>query len=78
MEQLDVNLIVAKVQDLIDSGEIKEQSDPNADQNELQSPTLLKALEEHEFGAAFGGARRDGEKARAKERFFSHRDECGQ
>ncbi|GAA5520578.1 sulfate adenylyltransferase subunit CysD [Aliifodinibius salicampi] len=78
MDELGVNLIVAKVQDLIDAGEIKEQNGPNPSRNKLQIPTLLKALEEHEFDAAFGGARRDEEKARAKERFFSHRDEFGQ
>ena len=78
MDQLGVELIVAKVQDLIDSGRVKEENGPNASRNKLQIPTLLQALEEHEFDAAFGGARRDEEKARAKERFFSHRDEFGQ
>lgn len=78
MEELGVELIVAKVQDMIDSGRVKEESGPNASRNKLQIPTLLKALEEHGFDAAFGGARRDEEKARAKERFFSHRDEFGQ
>ncbi len=78
MEELGVELIVAKVQDLIDSGRVKEEKGPNASRNKLQIPTLLQALEEHEFDAAFGGARRDEEKARAKERFFSHRDEFGQ
>ncbi|MCW9706029.1 sulfate adenylyltransferase subunit CysD [Fodinibius salsisoli] len=78
MDELGVELIVAKVQDLIDSGEVREENGPNASRNKLQIPALLKALEEHEFDAAFGGARRDEEKARAKERFFSHRDEFGQ
>lgn len=78
MDELGVELIVAKVQDLIDSGQVKEEKGPNASRNKLQIPALLKALEEHEFDAAFGGARRDEEKARAKERFFSHRDEFGQ
>ena len=78
MDELGVELIVAKVQDLIDSGRVKEEKGPNASRNKLQIPTLLKALEEHEFDAAFGGARRDEEKARAKERFFSHRDEFSQ
>lgn len=78
MEQLGVDLIVAKVQDLIDSGRVQEEKGPNPSRNKLQIPTLLKALEDHEFDAAFGGARRDEEKARAKERFFSHRDEFGQ
>ncbi|MDZ7717101.1 MAG: sulfate adenylyltransferase subunit CysD [Balneolaceae bacterium] len=78
MEELGVELIVAKVQDLIDSGRVQEEKGPNPSRNKLQIPTLLQALEEHDFDAAFGGARRDEEKARAKERFFSHRDEFGQ
>lgn len=78
MDELGVELIVAKVQDLIDSGRVKEEKGPNASRNKLQIPTLLKAIEDHGFDAAFGGARRDEEKARAKERFFSHRDEFGQ
>lgn len=78
MEELGVDLIVAKVQDMIEAGRVKEESGPNASRNKLQIPTLLKALEDHGFDAAFGGARRDEEKARAKERFYSHRDEFGQ
>jgi len=78
IEELGVDLIVAKVQDLIDTGRVQEENGPNASRNKLQIPTLLKAIEEHGFDAAFGGARRDEEKARAKERFFSHRDEFGQ
>jgi len=78
MDDLGVNLIVAKVQDMIDAGRVKEEKGPNPSRNKLQIPTLLNALEEHDFDAAFGGARRDEEKARAKERFFSHRDEFGQ
>ncbi len=78
MDELGVELIVAKVQDMIDAGRVKEEKGPNPSRNKLQIPTLLHALEEHEFDAAFGGARRDEEKARAKERFFSHRDEFGQ
>lgn len=78
MDDLGVNLIVAKVQDMIDAGRVKEEKGPNPSRNKLQIPTLLNALEEHGFDAAFGGARRDEEKARAKERFFSHRDEFGQ
>ncbi|HEX6982799.1 MAG TPA: sulfate adenylyltransferase subunit CysD [Balneolaceae bacterium] len=78
MEKLGVELIVAKVQDSIDAGQVKEESGTNASRNKLQIPTLLNAIEEHDFDAAFGGARRDEEKARAKERFFSHRDEFGQ
>lgn len=78
MDELGVELIVAKVQDMIDAGRVKEEKGPNPSRNKLQIPTLLHALEEHDFDAAFGGARRDEEKARAKERFFSHRDEFGQ
>lgn len=78
MEELGVELIVAHVQDMIDAGKVREEKGPNASRNKLQIPTLLNALEKHGFDAAFGGARRDEEKARAKERFFSHRDEFGQ
>jgi sulfate adenylyltransferase subunit 2 len=78
MEELGVELIVAKVQDMIDSGRVKEEKGLNASRNKLQIPALLKALEDNGYDAAFGGARRDEEKARAKERFFSHRDEFGQ
>src|SRR5699024_8971822 len=78
MDRLGVNLIEAKVQDLIDSGQVKEENGKDASRNKLQIPTLLQALEEHGFDACFGGARRDEEKARAKERFFSHRDDFGQ
>ncbi len=78
MDDLGVDLIVAHVQDMIDAGKVKEPKGPNPSRNKLQIPTLLNALEEHDFDAAFGGARRDEEKARAKERFFSHRDEFGQ
>jgi len=78
MDELGVDLIVANVQDLIDDGKVREEKGPNPSRNKLQIPTLLQALEEHGFDAAFGGARRDEEKARAKERFFSHRDEFGQ
>ncbi|NGP88343.1 sulfate adenylyltransferase subunit CysD [Fodinibius halophilus] len=78
MDELGVDLIVAHVQDMIDEGRVKEEKGPNPSRNKLQIPTLLRALEENNFDAAFGGARRDEEKARAKERFFSHRDEFGQ
>lgn len=78
MEELGVELIVAKVQDSIDNGRVKEEQGLNASRNKLQTTTLLDAIEKHGFDAAFGGARRDEEKARAKERFFSHRDEFGQ
>jgi sulfate adenylyltransferase subunit 2 len=70
-------LIVASVQDSIDAGRAKEDS-PGASRNRLQTTTLLDALEEHGFDAAFGGARRDEERARAKERVLSFRDEFGQ
>lgn len=78
MEELDVELIVASVQESIDKGRVAEEKGPNASRNKLQTTTLLDAIERHGFDAAFGGARRDEEKARAKERFFSHRDEFGQ
>jgi sulfate adenylyltransferase subunit 2 len=70
-------LIVASVQDSIDAGRVKEET-PGGSRNRLQTVTLLNALEEHGFDAAFGGARRDEERARAKERVFSFRDEFGQ
>ena len=75
---LRADLVVASVQDSIDKGRVQEEKGPNASRNGLQTVTLLDALEEHGFDAALGGARRDEEKARAKERFFSHRDEFGQ
>jgi len=75
---LGCNLIVASVQESIDKGRVVEEKGPNASRNSLQTVTLLDALEEHQFDAALGGGRRDEEKARAKERFFSHRDEFGQ
>jgi sulfate adenylyltransferase subunit 2 len=71
-------LIVRYVQDSIDQGRVAEEKGPNASRNALQTVTLLDALAEFQFDAALGGARRDEEKARAKERFFSHRDEFGQ
>jgi len=78
MEKLDVQLIVGYVQDSIDQGRVVEETGPNASRNGLQTVTLLDSLTEHKFEAALGGARRDEEKARAKERFFSHRDVFGQ
>lgn len=75
---LNEKLIVRTVQESIEKGRAVEESGPNASRNALQTVTLLDALEEHRFDAAIGGARRDEEKARAKERFFSHRDEFGQ
>ena len=77
IEEAGHRLIVASVQASIDSGRVK-QEDPNASRNRLQTTTLLDAIEENEFDAAFGGARRDEERARAKERIFSFRDEFGQ
>jgi sulfate adenylyltransferase subunit 2 len=78
VERLNVNLVVASVQESIDSGRVVEETGPRASRNRLQTTTLLDAIEEHEFDAVMGGARRDEEKARAKERFFSFRDEFGQ
>jgi sulfate adenylyltransferase subunit 2 len=78
VEQLGARLIVRYVQDSIDQGRVKEETGPNASRNALQTVTLLDALNEFKFEAALGGARRDEEKARAKERFFSHRDRFGQ
>jgi sulfate adenylyltransferase subunit 2 len=73
-----VKLVVASVQDSIDRGRAVEEVGRRASRNRLQTTTLLDAIEEHEFEAAFGGARRDEEKSRAKERLFSFRDEFGQ
>ncbi len=71
-------LVVASVQDSIDAGRVSEETGRFASRNRLQTTTLLDAIEEHRFDAVFGGARRDEEKARAKERMFSFRDEFGQ
>ena len=76
--ELGERLIVASVQASIDSGRVVDETGPRASRNRLQTTTLLDAIEEHGFDACFGGARRDEEKARAKERFFSFRDEFGQ
>ncbi|MDH3754320.1 MAG: sulfate adenylyltransferase subunit CysD [Acidimicrobiia bacterium] len=78
IEELDARLVVASVQESIDNGRVVEQTGPRASRNQLQTTTLLDAIEEHGFDAAFGGARRDEEKARAKERVYSFRDEFGQ
>jgi sulfate adenylyltransferase subunit 2 len=78
LEDLGERLIVASVQDSIDQGRVVEETGPRASRNRLQTVTLLDAIAEHGFDAAFGGARRDEERARAKERVFSHRDEFGQ
>jgi sulfate adenylyltransferase subunit 2 len=76
--QLGERLIVSSVQDSIDAGRVREETGPRASRNRLQTTTLLDAIEEHGFDAAFGGARRDEERARAKERVFSFRDDFGQ
>jgi sulfate adenylyltransferase subunit 2 len=78
MAELDERLIVASVQDSIDRGRVTEQTGPRASRNQLQTTTLLDAIAEHGFDAAMGGARRDEERARAKERIFSFRDDFGQ
>jgi sulfate adenylyltransferase subunit 2 len=76
--ELGERLIVASVQDSIDSGRAVEETGPRASRNRLQTVTLLDAIAEHGFDAAFGGARRDEERARAKERIMSFRDDFGQ
>jgi sulfate adenylyltransferase subunit 2 len=78
ISNLGERLIVANVQDSIDAGRVVEERGPRASRNRLQTTTLLDAIEEHGFDAAFGGARRDEERARAKERMFSFRDDFGQ
>ncbi len=78
IDQIGERLIVANVQDSIDQGRVTEETGPRASRNRLQTTTLLDAIEEHGFDAAFGGARRDEERARAKERVFSFRDDFGQ
>ena len=76
--ELGERLVVASVQEAIDSGLVAEETGPRASRNRLQTTALLHAIEQHQFDACFGGARRDEEKARAKERIFSFRDEFGQ
>ncbi|HEX9481989.1 MAG TPA: sulfate adenylyltransferase subunit CysD [Solirubrobacteraceae bacterium] len=78
IEELGERLIVASVQDSIEAGRVVEQTGPRASRNGLQTVTLLDAIAEYRFDAAFGGARRDEERARAKERILSFRDEFGQ
>jgi sulfate adenylyltransferase subunit 2 len=78
VKKLQVQLIVGSVQQSIDTGRVQEETGINATRNALQTITLLDTIEAHKIDAAMGGARRDEEKARAKERFFSHRDEFGQ
>ena len=78
VRELGERLIVASVQESIDKGRVVEQTGPRASRNQLQTTTLLDAIAEHEFDSAIGGARRDEERARAKERIFSFRDDFGQ
>jgi len=78
VERLDLQLIVTRVQDDIDAGRSVEEAGPRASRNRLQTTALLRGITANNFGAVFGGARRDEEKARAKERVFSFRDEWGQ
>ena len=78
MAELGATLVVASVQESIDAGRVTEEPGPDPSRNRLQTRTLLDAIAEHRFDAVFGGARRDEEKARAKERVFSFRDEFGQ
>jgi sulfate adenylyltransferase subunit 2 len=78
VERLGAELLVCSVQDSIDRGRVKEETGPHASRNALQTVTLLDGIKEHRIDAALGGGRRDEEKARAKERFFSHRDAFGQ
>ena len=78
VEELGARLVVASVQEAIDSGRVVEETGPRASRNRLQTTALLDGIETHRFDALFGGARRDEEKARAKERVYSFRDEFGQ
>lgn len=78
VKDLDVQLIVGSVQNSIEKGRVREEKGKNASRNVLQTTTLLDTIEEHKIDCAIGGGRRDEEKARAKERFFSHRDDFGQ
>ena len=78
IESLEAQLIVASVQEAIDQGRVVEETGPRASRNRLQTESLLNAIDKHRFDMVFGGARRDEEKARAKERVFSFRDEFGQ
>jgi sulfate adenylyltransferase subunit 2 len=78
VERMGVRLLVSHVQEDIDAGRVAEETGPRASRNRLQTVSLLRAIQEQRFDAVFGGARRDEEKARAKERVFSFRDEFGQ
>jgi sulfate adenylyltransferase subunit 2 len=77
-KNLEIRLLVGSVQQSIDTGRVKEETGRHASRNYLQSTTLLDAIHDHKFDAAIGGGRRDEEKSRAKERFFSHRNDFGQ
>ncbi len=78
VEKTQVRLVVASVEESIRQGRVVDETGPRASRNRLQTTTLLDAIEEHRFDAVFGGGRRDEEKARAKERVFSFRDDFGQ
>lgn len=78
VEDMELRLIVASVQEAIEKGRVREEKGRNASRNSLQITPLLDAIENHQIDCAIGGGRRDEEKARAKERFFSHRDDFGQ
>lgn len=78
VKELGIDLVVASVQEALDSGRIPASTDPGGSRNRLQTPVLLDAIRDNKFGAVFGGARRDEERARAKERVYSFRDEFGQ
>jgi len=78
IKEMGAEIIIGSVQESIDKGLAREEKGPNPSRNAIQSVTLLDMIERHKFDACLGGARRDEEKARAKERFFSHRDEFGQ
>jgi sulfate adenylyltransferase subunit 2 len=78
VDRIGANLVVGSVQEAIDRGMVREETGYNATRNYLQTAVLLDSLEKGKYDAALGGGRRDEEKARAKERFFSHRDEFGQ
>ncbi|MEM7698515.1 MAG: sulfate adenylyltransferase subunit CysD [Verrucomicrobiota bacterium] len=77
-EEIRADLIIGLVQDSIDKGTAVEETGPTASRNAIQTITLLETIEEHQFDACLGGGRRDEEKARAKERFFSHRNDFGE
>ena len=78
VDLIRASLVVGSVQESIDSGRVSEEKGPNASRNKLQTVTLLDTIEKNQYDACLGGGRRDEEKARAKERFFSHRDDFGQ